>query len=279
MAKSNKYTKVGKGVAKNQPEKRAIFRFFDIYFGQFWNLIKTDIILFAVFVPLFFAIQFPFSTVFVIALLGLQILLLGPGICGATYVFRNIVSRSHVWVWSDFKDIFIDNYKYGFLMGLIDAFLGWGMWVAYAYYSINPEIQGQVMSALVIVSAALFFMINIYIYPMIITFDNKFSEHFKNAIVFALANLPRSVLALFINIAVIGGIGYLMYAVIPLKFIYFAILAVALLIFSLIGFINMFIVWPVLKPYIDVQKKDDIKETETLFSDEPIRKENNEESK
>ena len=279
MAKSDKYTKAGKGVSKNQPEKRAIFRFFDIYFGQFWNLIKTDIILFAVFVPLLFAIQFPLNGVLVIALLVMQLLLLGPGICGATYVFRNIVSRSHVWVWSDFKDIFIDNYRYGFLMGLIDARLGWGMWVAYTYYSITPGVQGQVMSALVIVSAALFFMINIYIYPMIITFDNKFSEHFKNAIVFALANLPRSVLALFVNIAVIGGIGYLLYAVIPLKFIYFAILAVALLIFSLLGFINMFIVWPVLKPYIDVQKKEDIKETETLFSDEPIRKENNEESK
>jgi len=116
-----------------------------------------------------------------------------------------------------------------------------------------------------------------YIYPMIVTFDNNLSSHFKNALVFTLANLPRSVLAFVIDGVVCVALIYLIYTVIPVPFsIVVMIVLLAFFVMSFIGLINMFTVWPVLKPHIVVEDEEK-EEAEPLFSDELIIKEKEEE--
>ena len=279
MAKKDKYSKPGKGIKKNQPQKRALFAFIDLYFRKFWNLIKINFIMFVCFIPMITALTLPMSGgAYIIGLLVIQALLLGPCLCGVSYLFRNFCAESHTWIWSDFKDVFIDNYKYGFIMGVIDMVVVWLLYVANNYYTkITGGTIGDIFSALIAVFFALFVMINMYIYPMIVTFDNTLSSHFKNATVFTLANLPRSVLAFFIDLAVSMGLGYLIYAVIPVPFsIIVMVLLLALFVFSLIGLINMFIIWPVLKPHVAEDREEPEEDVEAVFSDELIISDNEE---
>lgn len=272
MAK-DKYSKPGKGIKKNQPEKRAVFAFIELYFGKFWDLIKINLIMFVCFIPLITALTIPgLEGMYIVALLILQSMLFGPCICGVSYLLRNFTAKSHAWIWSDFKDVFIDNYKYGFIMGVIDILVIWLLYVANNYYTlVLGGTMGAVVSAVIIVSFALFVMINMYIYPMIVTFDNTLSSHFKNALVFTLANLPRSVLAFVIDAVLLLGVGYIIFAKVPVAFA-FIIMVVLLVffIFSLLGLINMFIVWPVLKPHIVVESDTKEEPVEAVFSDELI---------
>lgn len=273
MAKKDKYSKPGKGIKKNQPEKRALFAFIEMYFSKFWNLMKINLIMFVCFIPLITALTLPMSGgLYIIGLMLIQALLLGPCLCGVSYLMRNFCAGSHAWVWSDFKDVFIDNYKYGFIMGVIDMVVVWLLYVANNYYTvIIGGTAGDILSAVIVVFFALFVMMNMYIYPMIITFDNTLSSHFKNATVFTLANLPRSVIAFVIDVIVSIGMGYLIYSVIPVPFsIIVMVILLAFFVFSLIGLINMFIIWPVLKPHIVADKEDVAEETESVFSDELI---------
>lgn len=280
MAKKDKYSKPGKGVKKNQPEKRAFFAFTELYFNKFWNLVKINMIMFVCLIPLITALTLPMTgAAYIIGLLIIQALLFGPCLCGVSYLMRNFCAKSHVWVWSDFKDVFIDNYKYGFIMGTVDLLATWLLYVANNYYTkIVGGIMGDIASAAITVVFALFVMINMYIYPMIVTFDNNLSSHLKNAIVFTLANLPRSVLAFLIDAVVSAVLIYLIYAVIPMPIsVVVMVVLLAFFVLSLIGLINMFIVWPVLKPHIVVENEEKEEEAESLFSDELIIKDNEEE--
>ncbi len=279
MTKKDKYSKPGKGVSKNQPEKRALFAFGELYFQKFWNLIKINLIMFVCFIPLITALTLPMTgAAYIIGLMIIQALLFGPCLCGVSYLLRNFCAKSHVWVWSDFKDVFMDNYKYGFIMGAVDLVVTWLLYVANNYYTtIVGGMMGDIVSAVIAVVFALFVMINMYIYPMIVTFDNNLSSHFKNALVFTLANLPRSVLAFVIDGVVCVALIYLIYTVIPVPFsIVVMIVLLAFFVMSFIGLINMFTVWPVLKPHIVVEDEEK-EEAEPLFSDELIIKEKEEE--
>ena len=38
------YAKEGKGVSKNEPKKRSLFAFFELFFRKFWRLIKLNLL-------------------------------------------------------------------------------------------------------------------------------------------------------------------------------------------------------------------------------------------
>lgn len=273
MAKKDKYSAPGKGVKKNQAEKRAFFAFVELYFHKFWDLIKINMIMFVCFIPLISALTFPaMGGGFIVAMVLIQSVLLGPCLCGVSYLLRNITNKSHAWIWSDFKDVFIDNYKAGFVMGFVDILAIWLLYVANNYYTlVMGGTFGDIISAVIVVFFALFIMVNMYIYPMIVTFDNTISSHFKNAIVFTLANLPRSVLAFVIDILVILGLGYILFTKVPVIFaVIIMVVLLAFFVFSFLGLVNMFIIWPVLKPHVVFESDSIAEDVETVFSDEII---------
>jgi uncharacterized membrane protein YesL len=47
----NKYYKPGKGVEKDEPEKRSFFKFFELFFRKFWRYIQLNLIQFVVLLP------------------------------------------------------------------------------------------------------------------------------------------------------------------------------------------------------------------------------------
>ena len=68
---------------------------------------------------------------------------------------------------------------------------------------------------------------------------------------------------------IILGFGYLLYAVIPMPFSVIVMAVIlAFFVLSLTGLVNMFIIWPVLKPHVVSESKEVSQDVEVLFSDE-----------
>ncbi len=121
---------------------------------------------------------------------------------GLTYVTRNFARDQHAWVWSDFLDAVKSNWKQGMLMGLIKGLL---MMLAYVVvslyfqlYQVEGGLQYYALGWLMVGISALGLMADIYIWPMIISYDLKLRHIIRNSIVLAVARLPWSVLFLIL---------------------------------------------------------------------------------
>ena len=109
---SNRYNKPGPGVGKNEPEKRRIVVFFEVYFRHFWQLEQTNLVFLLFMLPVFallFGINLLLCKVTDNGLLinfftFLPLALAMIPISGMTYVTRNMAREEHAFVWFDFTD-------------------------------------------------------------------------------------------------------------------------------------------------------------------------------
>ena len=99
----NGYLKEGPGVRKDAPKKKPFFQFFDIYFKRFWKLITLNMLYFVCCIP---------------------IITIGPATAGFTCVLRNYARDTHSFMFSDFFDAFIKNWKQSFAVSVIQFFMG-----------------------------------------------------------------------------------------------------------------------------------------------------------
>ena len=79
------YTKPGKGVDKNGPQKKRFFHFFELYFRKFWKLITLNLIYILFCIP---------------------IVTIGPATAAMTYILKNYTMERPVFLWSDFLEAF-----------------------------------------------------------------------------------------------------------------------------------------------------------------------------
>ena len=269
------FTKPGKGVPKDTPEKRSFFLFFELLWRRLWQLILLNLIYFIILAPLltavyFFLYNFIFANlqqagtnlsdltipllpgllldaaraipaVLRYALLAASIILYGPASCGMAYMLRNFVRRQHTWT-SEFFTKLKQNFKQGLALGLLDIFL-----LGLLVFNI-AAIAGSSPGLLIVVRymsmALLFFylLMRHYFYLMSVTFELKLGQLLKNALIFTGAGFWRNILALGVNAALFFVAIFLSSPV--------ELLAVPVLLFSLTGFVAVFICFPVVKKYM-----------------------------
>lgn len=160
----------------------------------------------------------------------------GIGMTGLVYITRNWARDEHAWVWSDFIDTIKHNWKQGLVLGLIDGVLIYVISMAGLFYAMNSGANvlfyglGWLMVVLLIVLG----MVNIYIWPMIITYDLGLFKQLRNALVLALGRLPFSLLFLVITLLPVAlTVIFMQYLMIPFIFYY------GLIGFALHSFINV----------------------------------------
>lgn len=280
------YNKPGPGVSKDAPVKKPFFRFWEVYFRKFFDLIKLNMLFAiptAVTIVLVFAFGFFISGINQsLSFLGyLPFVLLSPFVAGLTFVCRNYAREEHAFILSDFWDAVKNNWKQFLVNGLICYVFYMLMSVAISFYSTQVQQNSLLYVPLVVclVLAFLFICAQFYIPVMIITFDLSLSKIYKNALIFAIVGLWRNLML----IAIIGV--FILAAVIfflvlpPLAIMVLLVLLLVLLIFwafGFFGFLVNFAVYPLLvkyiiKPYEKEQedKKNALGETSEEEEDEP----------
>ena len=173
------YDKPGKGVSKNEPEKRGFFRFFELYFRNFWKLISAQ---------------------FWCVLLSLPVLTTGLGQVGLAYVCRMAARDKHTFVTSDFFDAIKKNWKRALPLGIINciilAVFAVDMWLLYIFSTHSN--MSPVMCSIVFVASMFFFtafsFAKFYQYTLMITFDFKLKTIIKNSWLFATLGVKHNII-------------------------------------------------------------------------------------
>jgi len=287
------YTREGPGVPKDAPPKSRFRIFFEVLGRKFWNIVKVNmlfgifnipaIIFLAVFAGylqllltqnaglspedmvsnLFFG-TIPLMSIFIC----LPLITVGPAQAGMTYILRNYSREEHAFIWGDFKEHALKNFKQSMIVGLINTVFT-VLVILDIYFYLNFRTDNLLIvaaSAFIIVAFVIFMMMSMYIYPMMVTFDLTIKQLYKNAFLFA-------IMKFFPNLLILVVIFVLLF----FSF-YYPVIGYILFIFitmGLISFITNFYVYSkidkyMIQPVKEANNEDNGDEIENVFSDSQI---------
>lgn len=255
-------------------QKRGFFKFFEIFFRKIRyfslsNLIYTLYLIptFAIIYVISFAVTMPvtedslalnnFSAV-ILANLYIAVLGAGPATAGMTYIMRNFAREENAWVWSDFFAAVKENFKQSLIVFVTDVIMVAMFTVAVFAYS-NLTGYAAIIRYILYFGITIFTIMHMYIYPIMVTFDLKLADIYKNSFIFAMLKLPS-------NLAMLAVLAFL-HIGLPLfaisgggaNMIYFSatlLLAEMVVTQAFSAFLVNFGVYPMLKKYmLDVTKE------------------------
>lgn len=156
------FAKPGKGVKKNEAEKKRFFQFFDLYFRKLGSLIKLNLLYLLFCIP---------------------VITIGPATAGMMKIVRYFNEGKPVFLFSDFWDAFKENFGQSFLMGILNALAAAAFTVSFAFYYAKLQESWIYAILLVIIGilSIVWIMMNFYTYLLIVTVDLKFIPMLKNA--------------------------------------------------------------------------------------------------
>ncbi len=271
---SGNYNKPGPGVEKDEPPKPRFFIFFEVLKRKFWHLIKINLLYVLCNIPallLAFAVSSVYLQkvnldnggsndlyfrLFVAAIMMfLSVITIGPVQAGFTYILRNYSREEHAFIWWDFKDNFIKNFKQGMIITGIDLVVMYVLGIALNFYIYYQGILSIAASAFVFLSIVIYCIMHLYLYPMLVTVKLSIKNLYKNAFIFSILKLLPNMLFLVLNILIAYATFYN-----PL----IGVILYLLIIPTFVGLMNNFFVNPVIAKYVvePLQPADDEYEDE-----------------
>ncbi len=184
----------------------------------------------------------------------IALLLFGPCNAGCAYIFRNTIKEQPIFVWHDFFGAVKRNFKQAFVFGIVDCFCIFSIAYALSFYYVNAASFGlrMLFFAMVIISL-LYFIMRIFIYLMMVTFDLKFTKLFKNAFILSSAGVKRSLMMLISTALILGVVFLMMQYLFTFGIVVFLTFFIGFLLFTL-----YYCAYPVMKKYmIDPFYNDD----------------------
>lgn len=284
------YSKPGPGVEKDAPPKARIIVFFEVFTRKFWNLIKINLmfnifnipavilgLLAVMFIvgdlpgvdltdPSMAALDILFKFGLTSVVLCIPVITVGPAQAGLTYLLRNYAREEHAFLWGDFKENALKNFKQSIAVSIIDFFAFILMLFSMKFYFLyDGGLATAMAGGLALLAFLIFFMMHIYIYPMMVTFKLSLKQLYKNALIFAFIKF-------FPNLGIL-----LLCTALILVFYIFVSPVIALILYllitvSLVGLITNFFAYPKLKKYImdkleDAEAEDETEEDENTEPD------------
>ncbi|MBQ9737560.1 MAG: YesL family protein [Clostridia bacterium] len=280
------YQKPGKGIEKRAENAPRIPIFFEVLFRKLWNFCKINVLYLivslpviailvaisgVVSVPLTEAIKPALSNVlgdlnssdqasmissmvwfdmlvrFVVTVLFIVFLGMGPATAGLTYILRNYAREEHAWIWSDFWRNLWSNFRQSVLVLVIDVLVCLVLGTAIKFY-FNMGGAGLILVPITLSVAVVYLMMHLYIYQLMVTFKLSIASLFKNSFAFAVANLPKNLLLLAI-LAIVHIVVPIVCMMAGKGILIFALLEVLVLIVAS-GFFTNFFVYPTTEKYI-----------------------------
>ena len=166
----------------------------------------------------------PFIMSIVAVLILIFALTFGLWNVGLAYLMRETVIGNPVFIFSDMKHAIKRNFKQGILFGILDLILLVILYVDFTYLGGLPSsFYADFMYVAIIAISVIYLLMRFYLYLMLITFDIKITKLFKNALIFVVLGLKRSLLAV-VWIIIMIFINILIFMLIPPLGIIFPIL-------------------------------------------------------
>ncbi len=227
MGLLNGNTRPKEDIDKNAPQKKGIFRFFEIFFRKLWKLLTLNILTFFLSLPFIFimflisplnsdeikgieAVFYDFQLRTFFAVTAFSLLGSGGASVGYAYIARCFTKEEPCWLFIDFFKRFKENFKKSLLLSVLDIALSLLFVNSISFYYMQYVATANLFylagGAFSLLMYLMLIFMNFYTYQFMVTFSSGTIELFKNSFMFALANLPMNifllVLALLINVAV-----------------------------------------------------------------------------
>ncbi len=181
------YEKEGPGIDPNAPKKKTFFVFWETFFRNFWKFASLNALY---------------------TVLCLPILTNGLANAGLTHVARNTARDKHSFGMSDFLDTIKRNWKQSLAAGIINTVIAVLIVIAFWFYSGFGGFAFAVGVGLTGAITFIFLIMNFYIWTIIITFNLRLSQIYRNAFSFVFINMGKNLLCGFCLLLV-----YAVYAV------------------------------------------------------------------
>lgn len=248
MGLFNNYMKPGKGVSKDEPEKKGFFLYWDILFHKFSKILGancmymlTSLLWIAVLMFIYMQFIIPImperisgflqglegvenveavtqamvlSMYTMFAVMTFTMLGSGPVSASYAYIMRNFTNREHAWILSDGWDKFKENFKQAIFVVIVDAVILIVGVIALKFYYYKFTEGGVFFGIpcyIMVVALIVFMWMHFYIYQIMVTFSCTIKQLYKNALIFALGKLPMNIV-LTVICAAVSAAPYLLIA-------------------------------------------------------------------
>ena len=262
---SNRYTKAGPGVYKDDPQKNRFFYFFELLWRKLGELVKLNATLVLTLMPLvllsigvFFLLRVSSFSIranwlMAVFLILSPFMLAGPAVTAATRIARDFVREEPVFVWADYWETFRSEWKQSLALSVLDyvALCAVGAALPFYYYS-DFGVFSYLLFAVSIVVAVLLLFAQTYLFLISVSFDLPFTAVIKNTFVLAATCIGRNLLALLIRLALVALCVVLAwYGLVFSEYLWILLVALTLLIlFSFQLFCDSYLAFPALQKYI-----------------------------
>lgn len=179
------YNTPGPGVSKDEPEKKAFFKFFELYFRKFWKLMVANLLY---------------------VLVSLPVVTRGLADVGLAYVTRQFAREKPVFLPSDFFDTIKKNWKQGLLFGLLELVVSAACSYSLYFYFMGAYASEEFSLGHVLpLAIALFITVMVrfafyYVYLQVITFKMSFKQILKNSFLFAAGGIKQNFIILLVEL-------------------------------------------------------------------------------
>lgn len=169
------YSKPGPGIAKDAPKKKTFFVFFETFFRNFWKFIPIN---------------------FIYSLISIPVITSGIANAGLTNVARNTALDKHSFGLSDFFDTIKANFGQAFAVGIINTVVYALLFFdIYFFYMISGKgYLPAICLGLSIGLLFVFYVMNFYIFTLMITFNFTTGQLYKNSFRFVFLNMKKNIL-------------------------------------------------------------------------------------
>ncbi len=203
-------------------------------------------------------------TLFVFFQTAMAMFVAGPIHAGVTYVLRNYSREEHAFVWSDFWEHAKKNVGQALAACFFSVLGSIALIISFGYYraQIGNDFLRLLMVGFLLVIFAVFAVMQMYIYPMMVTFKLPFKNLYKNAFLFFTLRLFPNLGLLLISLVLNLVIPLLLIFFLQLLGFYLVVLYFVLFGFGLQFLMTNFYVYQQLDRFM-IQRIEDHTQTQT----------------
>ena len=149
-------------------------------------------------------------------LTGLSLIITGPVHAGFTYILRNYSREEHAFIWLDFKEHLVKNLKQSLLSALISFVVTAVIIFNFAFYfntQLNLGIFRTLLLTVITIILIIWSIMQMYVYPMMITFKLTLRQIYKNSLLFSIMRLPVNIALFIASILLVFGIPLILFLI------------------------------------------------------------------
>ena len=258
------YESSGAGIAKNAPQKKPFFRFWELVGRKFWKLMEVNMLMTVTFLPVVIAVMVFFglgatNTELALGIIGvlavLFVLIFGPSIAAVTKILRYYTLEKPCFLLDTYFKTFKSSFRQAFPLGLIDLLVAASVISGSYIYplfirTINESGQGStmfyyVMFVLTLSIAIVVLMMSFYAYLMIVSTELSFRNILKNSLALSIVALKKNLITLVLAVLVME-----IFVALTIYFPFVAIFVWFFVPTAYVAFMIVFNCYPVIQKYI-----------------------------